>query len=200
MRPGTTAALLSSQLSCHKLIEGIHLLSPDDAFNKCRIEIPYLENWLGDSPFAFDMAGSGEHVSIDYTRPENEEFQLDAGKCLVRFIRSVRPPGFPGYAPSIEHRTDVELESLEPMPVEWFSKQASEIVDLFSLLYGGNIQSRQLSLSKNVADEGEVRLYYPRHKAKPIEYGSMDIVIRVRKRKTVVFTDFKQLAHSDRSH
>jgi hypothetical protein len=178
VKPGTRTALLSSRLLCHEAIEGIHLSSSDDGFNKCRIEIPYFENWLGDSPFTFNMAGSGEHVRIDYARPENEEFPIASCKCLVRFVRSVRPPGFPGYEPSIEHRAYVEVESYEPMPMNWFCKHASEIVDLFSFLYGGNILSRQLTLFKSITSDNEVKLYYTRPKVKSIEYSSMDIMIR----------------------
>jgi hypothetical protein len=178
VRPGTPAAILSSQLSCHEMIKGIHLSSPDDVFIKCCIEIPYFENWLGDSPFRFNMAGSGESVSIEYTRPNNEEFTIAACKCLVRFVRSVKPPGFPSSEPSIEHRAYVEVESSEPKPVSWFQTHASEIVDLFSFLYGGNILSRQLTLFKNNTDGNGATLYYRRHKIKPIEYRTMDIVIR----------------------
>jgi hypothetical protein len=160
------------------MIEGIHLASPDDGFARCRIEIPYFENWLGDSPFAFDLVGSGESFRLDYARPGDEDFHLDACKSLVRFVRSVRLPGFPSHEPSIGHRAYVELESSEPMPASWFCNQASEIVDLISLMYGGRVQSRELALSQSILSDDAATLYYPRPKVSPIEYGTSDIVIR----------------------
>lgn len=57
VRPNTRVALLSSRLTCHAMIEGSHLSSPDDGFTKCRIEVPDLETWLGDSPFLMEMTG-----------------------------------------------------------------------------------------------------------------------------------------------
>lgn len=174
VRPGTPTPLLSSRLSCNGLIEGIHLSSPNEAFIKCRIEISYLENWLGDSPFKFDIADSCEHVCIDYTRPKNEEYPIDACKCLVRFVRAVKLPGLPSHAPSIEHRAVIEIDSSDPMPLGWFQTRLSELVDLFSFLYGGNIQSRQLALFKSTTDDTEAALYYPWPNVAAIEYGAMD--------------------------
>lgn len=178
VRSGTCTGLLSSRLSCSEVVEGLHLSLPKDTFIKCRIDMPYFENWLGDSPFKFDMAGSGEHVRIDYNRPKNEEFPIATCKCLVRFIRSMKLSGFPSHTPSIEHLAAVEIVPSQPMTVSLFQTHASEIVDLFSFLYGGNIQSRQLTLFKNNTDDSGATLYYRRHKVKSIEYGAMDCLVR----------------------
>lgn len=178
VKPGTHVGILSSRLLCHELVEGLHLSSQEDTFTKCRIEIPCLENWLGDSPFKFDMGGSGEHVRIDYTRPKNEEFSIPACECFVRFIRSVTPPGFPSHTPSIEHRAAVELAPFTPMPLNWFQTFVPEIVDLFSFLYGGSLQSRRLTLFTNTTGEDEATLYFSRPKVEPIEFETSDIVVR----------------------
>jgi hypothetical protein len=178
LTPGTCVGLRSSQLSCHEIIEGCHLSSCDEKFTKCDIEVPSFENWLGDSPFTVDMADSCEHVSIDYTRPKKQEFQIPARDCFVRFIRSVRPPGFPSHAPSIEHRATIEIASVKPMPMGWFQTLASEIVDLFSFFYGGNLLSRQVTLVTGNTDDRGSTLYYCRHKVKPVEFTAMDMVIR----------------------
>ena len=74
IRTGTRTELLSSRLCGNGMVNGIHLRSPDDQFTKCRVEIPYLENWLGDSPFAVDNQGSFEKIHVDYSRPANEVF------------------------------------------------------------------------------------------------------------------------------
>ena len=122
MRSGTIVALLSSELSCNAMIHGRHLSSPDEAFIKCWAEIPSFDIWLGDSPFEVRIEDSGEHVRIDYTRPDNEEFPIDGCHCVVRFLRTVKPPGFPTYCPSIKHRTDLEIETSKPMPLSWFQE------------------------------------------------------------------------------
>lgn len=178
VQPGTHVALLSSELTCHAMVHGSHLLPQDEAFIKCRVEIPYLDNWLGDSPFKVGMEGAGDHVRIDYARPGDEEFTLDDCDCVVRFVRTVRPPGFPCYSPSIEHRTDLEIEAFKPMPLRWFQQHASEIVDLFSFLYGGCILSRRVALIRNADGDNEATLYWPRHKVKLVEFEPMRIMVR----------------------
>ena len=178
IRPGTLVPLLSSELSCNAMILGSYLSSQDETFIKCRIEIPHLDNWLGDSPFQIGMEGSGEHIHIDYTRPNNEEIPVDGCDFSVRFVRTVRPPGYPCYSPSIEHRTDLEIVASKPMPLIWFQQHASEITDLFSFLYGGCVQSRRLALVKSITGDDEVTLYYPRPEVKLVELTTTDIVVR----------------------
>jgi hypothetical protein len=42
--------LLATYLRRHRwLLEGFHLSSPDETFSKCRVKVPYLEDWLGVS-------------------------------------------------------------------------------------------------------------------------------------------------------
>ncbi len=185
VQPGTRKALLSSALSCHKMLEGVHLDSPDDTFAKCRIQIPNFEEWLGDSPFAFNVAPSGENVHIDYTRPRNEEFRLDTCKCRVRFVRAVTPPGIPLRDPSIKHRAYVDVEASESMPVNWFCKQATEVVDLFSFMYGGSVLSRRLTVFRKTEAAAEVSLFYARPDFTSVERNAAEIMVRYRNVKDV---------------
>jgi hypothetical protein len=183
--PGTRKALLSSKLTCHIMIEGAHLSSPNDTFLKCCIEVPHLETWLGDSPFTVEMVKSGEQVNLHYARPGNQEFSLPTCNCSVRFVRSVVPPGAPGHTASVEHRTVVEIEALKPMSLSSFTERASEIVDLFSFLYGANVLSRRLMLFRSSKDNDGVALYYPRHPVEARRSQDSDILIRYESLKAV---------------
>lgn len=189
VQPGTRKPLLCSSLLCQNALEGIHLTSPDDGFANCRIELPCLETWLGDSPFEFKMDGSGEHVQIDYVRPQNTEYVISDYGYSIQFIRTVKPPSFPGFSPSIEHRAYVDIASSIPMPLKKIDEVAREIVALFSLLYGGVLQSRRMTLFKNVSNHDGSALYYPRPKSISTEYGTNDFWIRYADTKTL----FQQL-------
>lgn len=178
VQPGTRKALLSSSLLCQKALVGIHLASPDDGFTSCRIEVPCLETWLGDSPFEFKMDGSGEHVQLDYVRPQNTEYVISDYGYSIHFIRTVKPPSFPGFSPSIEHRAYVDIVPSTPMPLEKIEGVATEFVALLSFLYGGILQSQRMTLFKRLSDYDGSALYYPRPKSILSEYGMNDFVIR----------------------
>ena len=64
------------------------------------------------------------------------------------------------------------------MSVKWFRGQCSELVDLFSLLYGGNLQSRRLMLGTGASDSHNTAMYYPRGKVVVGTYEPMDFAIR----------------------
>jgi hypothetical protein len=179
VRPGSFTAIRASRMHCGRLLEGIHLPSPDQPFEKCRVEIPYLEDWLGDSPFDSNMGDHIETIRLDYTRPKGHEFTIAAKNCVVRLIHSVRPPGLPlGNSPTIQHRTCIEIASNQPKSVDWFADQASEVVGMIAVFYGGNLLSRRLTLYKNSPTGGEAAFYYPRHGVKINPYESADFAIR----------------------
>jgi hypothetical protein len=193
IQPGTTTAIRSAQLHCGRLLKGVHLFSPDAAFARCRIEIPYLEVWLRESPFRADMGGEGETVRLDYTRPTDLSFEIAATSSTLRLIHAVRPPGLPlGNSPTIEHRTYVEIAPADPKPINWFASQASEIVGLLAFCYGGSLLSRRMTLFQDGPSPAEASLYYPRHTAGAESYSAMDFVVRFQQ----IESGFRQLVEN----
>ncbi|HET6574122.1 MAG TPA: HEPN domain-containing protein [Fimbriiglobus sp.] len=193
VRPGTTTAIRSAELHCGWLLEGVHLSSPDETFAKCRVEIPYLEDWLGESPFRAEMGGEGETVRLDYTRPTNISIEISATSSALRLIHAVRPPGHPlGTSPTIEHHTYMEIAPAEPKPINWFVSQASEIVGLLAVCYGGSLLSRRLTLYKDGPSRAGALLYYPRHTAEVGPYTAMDFVVRYQQ----IETGFRQIVEN----
>jgi hypothetical protein len=179
VRPGTTTALRSSQLHCGWLLEGVHLSSPDETFSKCRVEVPYLEDWLGVSPFRAEMGGGADTVQLDYTRPSDLSIEIAATSTALRLIHAVRPPALPlGNSPTIEHHTDMEIVPAAPKPINWLVSQASEVVGLLAICYGGGLLSRRLTLHKDGPNRAEALLYYPRHSVEVRPYTAMDFVVR----------------------
>ncbi len=179
VRPDEHTQILSSELHCHAIVVGAHLSTADDCFDKCRIEIPALETWLGDKPFEVDIGNGFDRVHVNYTRPLDDAFELSTCRLRVRFIRSVKPPGFPGYSPSIDHRAFVEVEPFEPMSVNCLRDHAGEVTDLFSFLYGGDLVSRRLWLFNKGSEIDKVALYYCRHPVAVADYGALDLLLRL---------------------
>jgi ApeA N-terminal domain 1 len=179
VRPGTTTAIRSAQLHCGWLLEGIHLSSPDETFSKFRVEVPYLEDWLGVSPFRVDMGNGGETVHLDYTRPVNRNFEIASTSSALRLVHAVRPPALPlGSRPTIQHFTYMEIAPAEPKSINWFVNQASDIVGLLEVYYGGSLQSQKLTLFKESTTNVKGLLYYPRNTAVVAQYKEMDFVVR----------------------
>ncbi len=178
IRPGTRTRLLSSRLCSNGMVTGVHMRSLADHFTKCRVEIPYLETWLSDSPFEVNTEDSFEEIHVDYSRPANEAFELPESKCVVRVVHSVRLPTPTSHTSSIIHRSYIDIEPFEPMSLKWFRDQCSQLVDLFSLFFGGNLQSRRLMLLAGTSNSYNTGMYYPRHKVEIPAYEPMDFVIR----------------------
>lgn len=177
VQPDTRVAIRSAKLNCGTMLLGSHISSPNDTFSKCRIEIPSFESWLGDSPFTADVEGQFDTFHLKYTRPQGEEFKLLKAQCEVRFLRAVRPPGFPDHSPRIEHRAYAEVEPTVPCPLTWFASRANELLDLFSLFFGQSMSSRSLSLHQS-GTHGTATVFYSRHKAKIKDVTSMEIPLR----------------------
>lgn len=177
IRPGTSVELASSRLHCNLAAIGEHMSSSEQHFSKCRVEIPSLVTWLADSLFSVDIDDKFRNVKVDYSRPDQREYVLTAHGCTIRITHSVRPPGFPTTAPQIRHKSYVEIESHDPKPIQWFVTRSAEIVDLFSLLYGGTLQSHRLILFDKIGSHGGVSLQMPRKRTKDVAYRHFDFVV-----------------------
>lgn len=177
VQPDTRVAIRTAKLTCGIMLVGLHISSPDVTLSKCRIEIPSFETWLGDNPFTIDVEGQFDALRLKYTRPECEEFKLLKAQCVLRFVRAVRPPGFPDHSPKIEHRAYAEIEPTVPRPLTWFADRTNWLLNLFSLFFGQSMSSRSLSLHKTGVQESAT-VFYSRHKAKIAEMTSMEIAIR----------------------
>jgi hypothetical protein len=179
VRPGTLAAIRSSRLYCGKMLEGVHLSSPDDLFSRCRIEIPFLEDWLGETPFDADFGINGESVKLEYSRPLDQTFRITALGMGINIVHTVRPPGLPfGNSPKIKHRTYIELIADKRLGINEFADRASEFVGMLSILYGGSLLSRRVSLLDGDHASDEALLFYPRHKSTSKKFGKLDFVLR----------------------
>lgn len=176
--PGTRTAILASRIHCRLTLTGIHLSSQDDGFLTCRIQVPDLEHWLGDRPFAVTVGKACKQVAIQYTRPEDEQFEIEIHDCIVKLVRSVRLPGAPSYNAGVGHLCYVEVAALTPKPAKWFLDRSFEIVDLLSVLYGGNLLSRRLTLFGGASDHDGASVYYPRHNVKVPGWRPMDFMVR----------------------
>lgn len=177
IQPGTSVELVSSRLHCNLAAIGEHLSSSDQHFSKARVEIPSLVTWLADSLFSVNIDEKFSSVKIEYSRPDQREYVLPAHGCTIRIAHSVRPPGFPTTAPQIRHKSYVEVESHDPKPLQWFVTRSAEIVDLFSLLYGGTLQSHRLILFNKLGNHDGVSLHMPRKRLKKVAYRHFDFVV-----------------------
>ena len=87
-RPGTPSGVRSSKLSCHIAILGIHLQSPTDGFAQRCIEIPCLENWLGDEPFDIRFNDdSFDNIQVSYDRPKDEKYEIKGHFSLIPTVK-----------------------------------------------------------------------------------------------------------------
>lgn len=185
VRPGTTVALRASQLHCGAMVEGVHLSSANETFSKCRVEVPYLDVWLGVSPFVIDMSDPFRSIRLDYSLPATEDFELNASQYRVRFIHAVTPPALPfGPSPAIVHHTYLEIEPFTPQPFNRLLARSSEIVDLLAVVYGGPILSRRVTLLHPSHEQEPISLFYPRHKVKAKIYDTHDFLLRYENIKT----------------
>jgi hypothetical protein len=174
--PGTTVALLSSELTCSAMIYGGHLSSPDEPFISCQVEMPDLDVWLGDPQLTTVTEGPDRHFQIAWPQSHDEEFQVDEFEYSIRFCQQVQQLG--GNPLTIERRTHIGIIASKPKSLSWFREHDSEITDLFSFLYGDCIQSLRVVLKTGGTDADEVALYYPRPKMKPAKYRPIDMLVR----------------------
>ena len=179
VRPGESTAIRSSRLHCGRLIEGMQLSSPDERFSKWRVDIPFLEEWLGETPFKSHFDHDLGTVRLECIRQQDYEFAVAAAQLAVRLVHSVQPPALPfGCSPAIKHRTRVELRSVEALPLDQLTKRSSEVVELFAMLFGGPVLSRQVKLHRDGIDDVSGLLFYPRHAAPKQKYDRLDFLIR----------------------
>ena len=180
LKPKTQVDLRASRLSCSILIKGIHLSSENEPFSKCQIKIPFLEHWIGKSPFKVQVDNSLSEINIDYSRPENEEFEINDHDCYVRLVHLASSPAIPyGTSPQVRHISHLEIEPYEPQSMEWFIKYTSELVDFLGVTYGGSILSKQINLYKKISEENQiVPIYFCRKKAKVEQYERNSFMVR----------------------
>ena len=178
VRLGSKVGLRSSQLHCGAVVEGVHLSSEDEPFAKCRVEIPSLDVWLGISPFEFDTNDSCRSMSLAFSLPDNEQFEIERSACRVSFIHAVTPPRLPfGSCPAISHHTYVEIEPTHAQPLKQMLGYSSDVVDLFSVVYGGPVLSHR-TVFYHPSHDGPLAVFYPRHEVKSKSYDKHDVLIR----------------------
>lgn len=173
--PGTTVPLLSSRLHCNLAALGGHHAA-NSTFNKCHIEVPSLTTWLADPVFSFNESDSSlGNFRVEYSRPKIKEFSQPSHGSVVRIIHSVQLPSIPTTAPRIRHKSYIEIAAAMPQSIEWFVETTGEVMDLFSLLFGGVLNSKRLILVGEHQDE--ISVYLPRKRIKQKAYRHFDFVI-----------------------
>jgi hypothetical protein len=173
--PGTTVPLLLSRLHCNLAALGGHHTA-DSTFKKCHIEVPSLTTWLADPVFDFDYGDiSLGNYRVEYSRPKIREFALPSHGCIVRIVHSVQLPSIPTTAPRMRHKSGIEIVAVMPQSIEWFVELTGEVMDLFSLLFGGVLNSKRLKLIGE--DHDETSVYLPRKRIKQKAYRHFDFVV-----------------------
>jgi hypothetical protein len=175
--PGAKVQILKSQLEIRCVLTGNHFSSKDDGFTRCQIEVPHFETWLGCKPFCYDNSPTLDQFSVTYRRPEDEYFFARSLDSEIRFVHSVRLPSLPTIAPTIQHRSVIQITPKSTKSARWFQKAASDLVDLLSIFYGGNLVSRKLRFFRNPADHEGVAVYFPRYRVKVPDYHFQDLVL-----------------------
>lgn len=177
VRPGERVGIRSSQLHCHAVIDGVHLLSPDEAFVKCRLEIPHIDVWLGVTPFKCDLNDKSRHVSLKYKPPKDETYKLKNSACQVGIVHAVTPPGLPhGPSPTIAHQTFLDIAPSEPKLLKQLLALSSDIVAFLSIAYGGPLQSIRTMLYLPSNDQ-PLPVFYSRHEVRDKSYDPHDFVL-----------------------
>ena len=178
VRPGDSVRLRTSELHCHKLLEGIHLTETTDAFSKCRVEVPSIEAWLGVSPFALELKRESKQMRLSYALPEDEMVEVESYRCRVGFIHAGRPPSLPlDLSPTIHHRTFFDIEFFEPQCLSKILNYGTDIVELLSVAYGGPLLSRRTGVYRPSCDK-PLPVFYPRHVVAPLDYSTHDFLMR----------------------
>jgi len=179
VRPGAVTSIRSSRLNCAFLLNGIHLSTPVETFAKSRIEIPSLEDWLGENPFQAEVGDGGKTIRLEYTRPDIREYKIEATSIRLGMTSAGKPPAVPlGGSPKIEHHTYIEVAPQEPKPIDWFIRMEAAFTGMLAILYGGRLASRRIMLFKDPNGSDQLSLYYPRHGVKFKPYEQMDFLLR----------------------
>ncbi len=158
------SVLSDSTLHVHAVLIGIHTPGLNEKrFTACRIQIPNIEEWLGDRPFKFDSRTKG--CGIRYTYPRERAVNLVPPYRRLRITPSYQPSGVPPVnRREIVHRTNFTLEATAPENLQFYAATTAAVERLLSLLVGQVVQTDRQWLR---GEEGEALLFFNRTNIPP---------------------------------
>jgi hypothetical protein len=175
--------IVSSRLTCHVIVVGVHLASTSDTcFKACEISIPNLESWLADQPFSVTASELGEPIklSVSYEMPPSRTFDISAEVGAIRIKHAVTPPGI--HDGAILHRSYLSIEPTEPRTLDWFMEAVGQVERLFTLLFGHSVQTvlARLFLTSYRPEEagGDALIYTSRTHGEPRRFERSDFLMR----------------------
>ena len=175
--------IASSTLTSHAILIGVHLNDGNEPrFTSCKIGIPNLERWLDDRPFTIEMSEALKPICINtiYAMPSSKVFEISESIGRLRIAYSVTPPG--PWDGTMVHRAFLVCDPPEPKNVKWFVETVGEITRLLTLLFGNEVQSTRMTLSRKGHSEEEsdeeASLYFSRTRVEQPELNPMDFLTR----------------------